>query len=153
MSADLTVADLPEPTCNKGVLRRNTQAFTAGDGSGVAGDCWRTAISCVLGIDRDDVPHFVQLGRKNPDSVYWYTAALGWLAERGFQLHALRELRGAIPAPYAIATGMGPRGYVHAVIVDASTGETVWDPHPSRDGLAGPADRFEFITRAPVMAA
>ncbi|MGW8565701.1 hypothetical protein [Isoptericola sp. NPDC055881] len=123
------------------------QLHNAGPGEEVVGDCWRTAIACVLDIPPADVPHFVQ-----EHGGYFAQATLDWLAERDMR----GEFWNGPPTDYeghVIATGPSPRGdWLHAVVAYIEPGlpgfvETrmVHDPHPSRDFLAGPPVEWFLI--------
>jgi len=119
-------------------------------GGPIAGDCWRTAIACLLDLtDPADVPHFIAIDQARGDdtSTAWWTDTVAFVTQlipAGQTLHLLQPtfpiyLEPDNAWPHAIATGPSPRGdFEHAVIVDARTGALVWDPHPSRAGLAGP---------------
>lgn len=135
-----------------------TQTITDTTGP-VPGDCWRTAIACLL--DRDDpttVPHFIAAALPEGDDVdtstAWWDASVAYvercvpdgqtflLLQPRFPVHAEPDLA----HPHVIATGRSPRGdWQHSVIADARTGELVWDPHPSRAGLAGPIEDIAAI--------
>lgn len=52
-------------------IKRQKQAFLHKPEEGVYGDCYRTCIACLLGIDRDAVPHFYSTedGRQSDQSL------------------------------------------------------------------------------------
>lgn len=130
---------------------RLTQTITDTNGP-VPGDCWRTAIACLL--DRDDpttVPHFIAAplpeGETEDTSTAWWDATVAYVEAHtpdGITLVLLEPMFPVYLDPenaprHVIATGPSPRGdWLHCVIVDAVTGELVHDPHPLRAGLAGP---------------
>lgn len=126
------------------MMRRETQAHTD-IGGDVPGDCWRTAIACLLDIPRDDVPHFLA-HEDDPDGNGWWAETVAFVEQHrpGWTLQNYEPLFPVYAQPevapqHVIGVGPSPRGdFLHAVIVDAITGETVWDVHPSRAGLAGP---------------
>lgn len=119
-------------------------------GGPVVGDCWRTAVGCLLGLaDPLLVPHFVDedQARGDESSTRWWTETVAFAAGHLPEGQALFLRQPVFPVyadpssgwPHVIASGPSPRGdWLHAVIVDAVTGDLVWDPHPSRAGLAGP---------------
>lgn len=46
-----------------------------------------------------------------------------------------------------IASGPSPRGeFLHAILVSGADGTLIWDPHPSRAGLAGPIEEIYALT-------
>lgn len=120
-------------------MRELTQAFVDRDQDGVPGDCWRTAIACLLDMDRDDVPHFAHL---YPDpEPNWWVETVRWVEAQkpGMTLVGAEPVYGVVGRP-VIASGPSPRGpWLHSVIADGTTGELLWDPHPSHAGLAGDA--------------
>lgn len=125
-------------------LSEQTQAYIHGEGE-VAGDCWRTALACILEIPRDEVPHFAELHKNDPEfSSDWWWASVKFVQEvkPGWTLFCINPP--VFPAyvfpteapQRVILTGRSPRGpWSHCVVADAITGEIVWDPHPSREGL------------------
>ena len=121
-----------------------TQRFADHGKDGMQGDCWRTCIAGLTGQPRDDVPHFVQM-YADDKSLFWWNATVEYV-EQHVDEATLVCLEPTFPVyiapspwPVVIATGPSPRGdLLHAVLVDATTGDLVWDPHPSRAGLAGP---------------
>ncbi|MCB2412378.1 DUF4326 domain-containing protein [Demequina sp. TTPB684] len=135
----LEIANAPEPD------RYPTQEFLHGE-SDVPGDCWRACIAGLTNAPLEVVPHFAQLYPDETTPAWWY-ATVTWVEENApgttlvcidpvFPVATQTE---ALP-PVVIATGKSPRGdFMHAVLVDWVTGDLVWDPHPSRAGLAGPA--------------
>lgn len=110
------------------------------------GDCWRTAIATILGLPRDDVPHFVALGWDEDPNTY-HDLAQAWLEGRGLTLRYWGVLEQARPwCKFLIAAGKSPRGeWDHAVVIDADTSGLVHDPHPSGTGIDGPYTGFEGI--------
>ena len=53
-------------------------------GEGRYGDCQRTCIAVILGLDAADVPHFVDDPAATTDSDLWWSKRQDrWLAERG----------------------------------------------------------------------
>lgn len=122
-----------------------TQTITAANGL-IPGDCWRTAIACLLDLtDPLCVPHFIHEHRDGAD-IDWWIASAAFVEERVPTGQTLLCLTPTFPVyqdpdkayPHVLATGPSPRGdWLHTVVVDAITGELIWDPHPSRAGLAG----------------
>lgn len=132
-------------------LCRAHQSITTFDNSDpanpIVGDCWRTAIACILGRPRDEVPHFIANAWRDPDPGRWWKAAQEWLGGEGFALRHFEAIDHARPwGKFLIATGRSPRGdWHHSVVIDADTMEVVHDPHPSGAGVEGPFLNFEAI--------
>lgn len=109
------------------------QEFLSDPEKGTVGDCWRACIANALSMPIADVPHFV----RDHDTDY-VEATQEWLEHKG-------ELPLVFCPPtfpivdihlrFAILLGRSPRNVQHAVLVDATTGEIIHDPHPSRAGL------------------
>jgi hypothetical protein len=97
------------------------------------GNCFATAIACILELPVDAVPNFCEQD-------HWIEALNEWLAPR-----MLFYLEVFIPddnrdqhylfkfAGYHVITGQGPRGCRHSVI--GNCGAMIHDPHPSGAGL------------------
>lgn len=124
-------------------IKRQKQAFLHKPEEGVYGDCYRTCIACLLGIDRDAVPHFYSTedGRQSDQS-------RDWLLERGYQLtqFAFQAEPGEVfnvmqvvnpLTPYMLC-GFSATGCNHCVI--ALGGEMVWDPSLTDAGIVGAQD-------------
>lgn len=113
------------------------------DGDPVPGDCVRACIATILGLELDDVPHFVQLY-----DCEWAAEMQDWCEARG----VVAEWRsGWHPTKEpAMLSGPSPRTGRHAVVMQH--GEIIHDPHPSRLGLVTsrnglqPGTPFYFIT-------
>lgn len=121
---------------------------------GIPGDCYAACIAILLDVPLDDLPHFVMHGDR------WWD-----LTRR-----TVRDLRPGLdiqcftPSPWplyddpdaldpsqrlCVATGPSPRGpFLHCVVIDSITGDLVWDPHPSRDGLAGDITLVDLLVPA-----
>lgn len=134
------------------------QRFLAGrpDGhtlDGVPGDCYRVCVAILLDLPVDQVPHFVMFGTSCDDVVRRFVrdvapgSDLGWYLPTPWPL-VHPEAAGFLQR-YAIATGPSPRGpFPHCVVVDATTGDFVHDPHPSGDGLVGDITFVDMIVPA-----
>lgn len=137
-----------------------TQRYTAErpDGhtlDGTPGDCFAACIAVLLDVDLEQIPHFVMHGD------HWWDVTRRTVRE----LRPGWDLTCAMPSPWppylgdveewvecqhlAIATGPSPRGgFMHCVVIDTVTGEMVWDPHPSRAGLAGDIVELDLLVTA-----
>lgn len=114
---------------------------------GIPGDCFRTAIGCVLDIAPADVPHFVHV---HPDGMDWADAADAWVTAHGYDLRwlfdadarasAVAYLRERPELPQLLlAVGDSPRGVFPHVVVESLDGELLHDPYPWGSGYVGPA--------------
>ena len=114
---------------------------------GVVGNCFAACLASLLEISLEDVPHFVET---SPDA--WQKDLNQWLAARGlafvdvwcpnptnFQWYVTEQLG---HVGFYILSGPSPRhkDVDHAVI--AKGGEIVFDPHPSKAGIA---DGYRWI--------
>jgi hypothetical protein len=118
---------------------------------GENGNCWQTCIACVLDVDpvgmpdqstiervtgRDERGKFVRAGSyHNPLAAYLRDHHALVAAHVYSPLH--RAVRATTMGGLHLAYGetvRTPTLGTHHVVV-ARDGETVWDPHPSRDGL------------------
>lgn len=114
---------------------------------GQHGDCHRTAIAIILGLDAKDVPHFCEtddmelaqrlerewLGRRGLQQVNWVFPGELTKQEILERTHALKD----VPV---IVLGTSARGVNHSVVV--MNGEIVCDPAtggPNPHALTGPA--------------
>ena len=104
------------------------------------GDCFRTAIACILETPPAEVPHFVE-------SETWFMDCQKWLRNRGYCLVYEANPTYAEYWGYHLISGDGPRGMRHTVV--GCGGEEVWDPHPSGDGLKPGGDRV-YSLLAPI---
>lgn len=128
--------------------------------NGKWGDCYRTCLAVILGMDAADVPNFCCQVEFPDTDKYGLSAARDWLSGRGLAIfnspflaevsfgELLVSLGVHSPGVPAIITGMGPRGVNHCVI--AMDGKVFCDPHTGGhvdDALTGPAlndDGSEF---------
>ena len=102
----------------------------------VPGDCMRAATASLLELPLDAVPHFVTF-------LWWQPAAELWARGRGLTMRYADVATPAdIPLFRHILCGRSPREISHCVV--AEEGRVVWDPHPSRAGLATVTDAWWF---------
>ncbi len=108
-------------------------ASEAVNGGRPSGDCLQAAVATVLGMSLGDVPHFAQYVEhpEGTDCWLWWWALVGFCHASGWQADYCPD---EAPRGWALADGMSPRGHNHVVV--AFNGEIVFDPHPSRAGLA-----------------
>ena len=126
-----------------------TQLYSHEPSLGVIGDCWRTAIGCLLDLPPDSVPHFLKehwLG-DSADAFAVSASTKAWLADFGLtyvehaftcSLDDVLDMQRAInPDAYYLLSGSSPRGFNHCVI--AKSGAIIHDPYPGGGNLVGPA--------------
>lgn len=117
--------------------------------AGEFGDCHRTAIACLLDLDRDEVPNF---GEHYGDTKAFFDAADAFLRSRGLAtvdvpfagtLESVLEHQSAVNSrAYYLLAGESRTGVNHTVI--ACGGEIVWDPSLDDAGIIGPCDDGHF---------
>jgi hypothetical protein len=100
--------------------------------------CWFACIASLTGIPLDDFP---DPPTKDTESDV-RNVVTKVLHAHGWQLHRLYTIPDAVPRGWAIAGGTSPRNLAHAVVM--YDGELVWDPHPSRAGLAA-IEEYEVL--------
>ena len=122
------------------------QEFVHRPDIGQHGDCQRAVIASLLELPISEVPHFLQEANGDP-SDYW-DSLQAFLSKHGYAYLCLPARSGAaffgegVDVFHEIA-GPSPRGngITHAVV--GRNGEIVFDPHPSRAGLAGDSADWE----------
>lgn len=121
---------------------------------GIIGDCWRTAIACLLDKHPSEVPHFCEHDFENTkaanDNCRAYLATQGLAhieyAMPGDDLDAvLNSVAAQNPGLLFILGGNSRTGCGHVVI--CRDGEIVWDPSLTNAGIVGPMnDGFYWVT-------
>lgn len=128
-------------------MRQNKQAFKHEPSNGTYGDCFRTAVSCVLELPRDVVPHVFHDGCTGTEADERMDA---WLAERGLTQiviafgpdisleQVLAPINSASPKsrPEYRLYGQSKNGFDHVVVCRGN--EIVWDPAIDDSGIIGP---------------
>ena len=115
------------------------QLITHDPANGKFGDCQRAVIASLLSLPIEDVPHFGEISKGDPEA-FWTSlqefceskgyAYLTVPARSGFAFYCGGE------GVYHEICGPSPRGdFLHVVV--GCDGQIVHDPHPSRAGLAG----------------
>lgn len=125
----------------------------------IVGDCWRTAIACLLEMPRDDVPHFAQLYPDEPSKEWWYKS-IEFVEEHkeGWTLVALYEEFGQPLFPvYSDLPNQPERVMLsrdrvgvpwrHVVIADSVTGKILWDPATNPGPLGGESEVYALIPK------
>ena len=122
------------------------------------GDCYRTCVAVILGVDACEVPHVCEKGWKNVNDLDGVHAMREFLAGRGLGISKsvfngdlswqafqkwMAQFNPNIPL---IVTAMGGRGVNHCVVMVG--GEVVCDPHtgkPNPEPFSGPAETPEDV--------
>lgn len=113
---------------------------------GQHGDCQRAVIASLLELTIDQVPHFAQEAGGDPE-LYW-NGIQRFLGARGLVYLTAPARAGAVFFGEGVdlfheISGPSPRGngVLHCVV--GRNGQIVFDPHPSRAGLAGKPEDWE----------
>lgn len=123
-------------------IERQVQGVLHDPANGRWGDCMRTCLAMMLGMDRDAVPHHNrELNAGEQDQLFrdWLGArgmglmAFGYAASVDYVAEAMRVWNPG--SPY-ILSGKSPRGTQHVVVVTPDG--RMLDPHPDDSGLVGP---------------
>ena len=129
------------------------QEFTSQPEIGQFGDCARACIASLLDLPIAEVPHFLQVA--NGDATGFWEGIQTFCRKHGYALMSVparagQNFFGDDGDVYHKISGPSPRGngLWHAVV--GRNGEIVFDPHPSRAGLAGdPSDwQFDYLVKA-----
>lgn len=119
------------------------QLFRHDPESGVIGDCYRTALACILDLEPEDFPHvgieqwrdpdlFNKHFEKHLESIGFSMVQIAWNNLVGM----LNSMEIANPGVYYVIGGESRNGCGHVVV--ACGGEIVWDPAQDNSGLVAP---------------
>lgn len=133
-------------------MRPQKQKYRHNPELGEFGDCHRTAIACLLDLDRDDVPNF---GEHYDDAAAFRAAERRFLAQHGLftvdtvfacSLDDLLTTQEAVnPGVYYLLAGESASRLCHSVI--GCGGAIAWDPSLDDAGIVGPcADGYFWVT-------
>lgn len=113
---------------------------------GIYGDCWRTALACLLDREPEGVPHFLD---GDPPDDELDAAVSAWLDAEGLVIHSVHSggdgqdrdsfieaISWANPGLHWVLVGASANGVAHTVI--CLDGEIVWDPALDDAGIVGP---------------
>lgn len=125
------------------------QRFRHRPEQGEYGDCHRTALACLLDLDRDSVPNF---GEHYDDTRAFLDAVDAFLSEHDLAgvdvvfnspLEAVLTHQSTVnPRAYYLLDGTSRTGVNHTVV--GCGGEIVWDPSLDDAGIVGPCDDGYF---------
>lgn len=127
-------------------MKLQKQRYNYADPQG--GDCFRTCIACVIGMDRDEVPHWQASSGEHPS-----IQAEDWLNARGLEFEEAYHQADSVQAALDWMTawvgdepflfyGQTRRGTCHCVI--AQRGKIVWDPANYDASVIGPMPECGF---------
>lgn len=140
-------------------MKFQKQKYLHNPSKGEIGDCWRTALACLLDLDKEDVPHWLEKHWDNEDmddQVRKDTE--DWLLERGYRLVSvtlggflglagiLEYMRNLNPLIVYLLSGISNNQVSHVVICRG--GELIWDTAKDDSGsnLAPYADINSLAT-------
>ncbi len=116
---------------------------------GDLGNCVSACIASILEISIKEVPHFLLNKKGEPDEAGAYFRMDDWLKSRGFFRRRFVCYPGwekdITPIGFHMIGGPSPRLKNLGHMVVGFEGKLVHDPHPSRAGLSGSPEEFEFI--------
>jgi len=130
-------------------MQFHKQLFRHKPEEGQIGDCYRTAIACLLDLEPVDVPHFYEdcwyalrdVGREKADK--WLHDGFG-LQTFAFPMQTdsvelvLRCVATWNPHVRYLLSGTSPRGTTHVVVAEHD--QIIHDPAIDGGGLVGPAE-------------
>lgn len=135
-------------------MKKHIQLFRHEADKGQYGDCHRTALACILNLDKPEhAPHFIGTHenlKKQGEEFDWQAAQERWLNELGYTsvdivyngdmpITGLFEfMQHRNPEALYLVGGTSPRGTNHTVV--AHGGGFCHDPHPDGGFLVGPMD-------------
>lgn len=111
------------------------------------GNCTQAAVATLLGLELDDVPHFVELTLGDPRPGAWWEVFRTWSVDRfgigwvSLEPDDARLIAWEVDPTEMLILGGGttPRGHKHSVVIDGNL-ELVWDPNPGGNGLTALTD-------------
>lgn len=136
-------------------MRPIDQEFVHRPDIGQHGDCQRAVLASLLELPIGDVPHFLQLAKGEP--ITFWALLQAFCLEHGCAYMTMPAKSGAYFSGYDGdvfhgISGPSPRGRGAWHTVVGKNGEVVFDPHPSRAGLAGERATWEHDYLVRVLA-
>lgn len=134
-------------------MRFHTQAFRHDPDNGVFGDCYRTAVACLLDMERDDVPHVYDKGYVNetpgtePMLAFLNSQSLHliWCNFPG-EMSLTDALRSADlfgnKLPFLLS-GTSKNGTNHVVV--CADAKIIHDPSIDQSGIVGPCNEGYWV--------
>lgn len=125
-------------------MRPQKQLFHHRPAEGIYGDCYRTAIACILDLSPDEVPHQHKEqidGEQRQLMEEWLRgqnlciAAIIFEADPEVVLDTMKNLN---PQTIYILSGFSRTGVNHSVVCRG--GEIIWDPSLTDAGIVGRCD-------------
>lgn len=128
-------------------MQYHKQLFRHDPENGFVGDCFRTALACLLDLKPEDAPHFMG-NLKEPIEDAWANVDTWLDREHGLRFCIIpfkieEDLETCLEGFFKISPGLrlevggfSPRGTPHSVIVE--DGKVVHDPHPDGGGIVAP---------------
>lgn len=122
--------------------------------NGLYGDCYRTAIGCLLDLPPEKVPHFYDGYDQNDDATEANKTVKYWLLQQGVALvqiayeASLADVLTAQsinnPGLYYMLSGRSGKNDCNHVVI-ACGGDIVWDPSKVNSGVKGPNQNGQII--------
>lgn len=110
---------------------------------GEQGNCYAACLASLFHFPLHSIPVY-------PDKD-WFLSYQRWLRPRGLMVMVFHENPFSLPEysefGVCVASGMGPRGYRHAVLWQ--DGKLLHDPHPSNAGLVSVDEYDVFVITNP----
>lgn len=123
------------------------QEFIHAPEQGLIGDCQRAVIASLLELPIGEVPHFMK--DSNGDAANFWERIQVFCRSHGYAYLVIPARSGGAffgddGDVFHEISGPSPRGngITHAVV--GCNGQIVFDPHPSRAGLAGDSSQWEY---------
>ncbi len=131
------------PDVTKGMRQRRFGGPAVSPQEG--GDCWATAVASYAGLgthSRNELQRRIVLsdlalkrhGKDPQEGSNWWNVTLRFLWAHGLRSIGVADSTKLDPIAVYIASGPGPRGLEHSVLVFGD-GTLYSDPHPSGEGL------------------
>ena len=124
------------------------------------GDCFRTAIGCLLDMPPEKVPHFYDGIDKNDDATEANRAIKYWLWQQDYVMvtfayecslsEVLNFMQVSNPGIFYLITGTSVTGNNHVCV--GLGDDIVWDPAPENGKLVGPNSNGQIIIEVLVPA-
>lgn len=106
------------------------------------GNCTQAAVATLLGLQLEDVPHFVDLTIGDPRPGAWWPVFESWSREYHGVGWISVEPEDALAVEWEVAAtevlllggGFTHRGTKHSIVIDGNL-NLVWDPNPGGNGV------------------